>query len=134
MYQLVIDGDFELMLRMELVFSGLTMSMVRKNFNENIGESMKKLTGGNKHEELSNKYPSSLFQLLLSTTCFNILIYKNFLFFLVAWGGCGVVGYSYRMFSQASDNMKLTPGFLIEVSRLPGYVLQTKGETTKTAV
>lgn len=29
---------------------------------------------------------------------------------------------------QASDDIKLTPGSLIEISRLPGYVLQTKGE------
>lgn len=35
---------------------------------------------------------------------------------------------SDRIMGQASDNVKLTSGSVIEVSRLPGYVLQTKGE------
>ncbi|XWS30410.1 hypothetical protein CRYUN_Cryun24cG0115100 [Craigia yunnanensis] len=30
-----------------------------------------------------------------------------------------------RVMGQASDDIKLTPGSLIEISRLPGYVLQT---------
>lgn len=55
MYQLVIDGDFGLMVRMVIVYSGLTMSMVRKSFDEGLGASIKKLTGGKKNEELTNK-------------------------------------------------------------------------------
>lgn len=32
---------------------------------------------------------------------------------------------------EASDDIKLTPGSVIEISRLPGYTLQTKGNITK---
>ncbi|KAJ4827566.1 hypothetical protein Tsubulata_004787 [Turnera subulata] len=85
MYQVVIDSDVGMMMRLVIVFSGLTMSMVRKNFDEGLGASIKKLTGGKKNDELSNK----------------------------------VMG-------QASDDIKLTPGSVIEIVRLPGYVLQTK--------
>ncbi|OMO69282.1 Chalcone isomerase [Corchorus olitorius] len=84
LYQAVIDSDVEMMVRLVIVYSGLTMSMVRKNFDEGLGASIKKLTGGKKNDELANK----------------------------------VMG-------QASDDIKLTPGSLIEISRLPGYVLQT---------
>lgn len=31
---------------------------------------------------------------------------------------------------EASDDIKLTPGSEIEISRLPGYILQTKGRIT----
>ncbi|XVF16336.1 hypothetical protein REPUB_Repub10bG0022700 [Reevesia pubescens] len=85
LYQVVIDSDVEMMVRLVIVFSSLTMSMVRKNFDEGLGVSIKKLTGGKKNDELANK----------------------------------VMG-------QASDDIKLTPGSLIEISRLPGYVLETK--------
>lgn len=85
MYQAVIDSDFGLTVRLVIVFSGLTMNMVKKNFDEGLGASIKKLTGGKKDDELANK----------------------------------VMG-------QASDNIKLTPGSVIEISRLPGYTLQTK--------
>ncbi|KAI4348208.1 hypothetical protein L6164_008959 [Bauhinia variegata] len=85
LYQLVIDSDVEMMVRLVLVFSGLTMSMVKKNFDEGLGASIKVLTGGKKNDELSNK----------------------------------VMG-------QASDDIKLSPGSVIEISRLPGYILQTK--------
>ncbi|EOY02522.1 Chalcone-flavanone isomerase family protein [Theobroma cacao] len=74
-----------MMVRLVIVFSCLTMSMVRKNFDEGLGASIKKLTGGKKNDELANKF-----------------------------------------MGQASDDIKLTPGSLIEISRLPGYVLQTK--------
>ncbi|XVE67859.1 hypothetical protein DITRI_Ditri09bG0021600 [Diplodiscus trichospermus] len=84
LYQVVIDSDVEIMVRLVIVFSSLTMSMVRKNFDEGLGASIKKLTGGKKNDELANK----------------------------------VMG-------QASDDIKLTPGSIIEISRLPGYVLQT---------
>ncbi|XVF14029.1 hypothetical protein REPUB_Repub09cG0021100 [Reevesia pubescens] len=90
LYQVVIDSDVEMMVRMVIVFSSLTMSMVRKNFDEGLGASIKKLTGGKKNDELANK----------------------------------VLG-------QASDDIKLTPDSLIEISRLPGYVLETKGECLK---
>ncbi|GMN42598.1 hypothetical protein TIFTF001_011811 [Ficus carica] len=85
MYQLVINGDFGMMVRMVIVYSGLTMSMVRKSFDEGLGASVKKLTGDKKNEELTNK----------------------------------VMG-------QVSDDIKLTSGSVIEISRLPGYVLQAK--------
>ncbi|ONI19704.1 hypothetical protein PRUPE_3G292900, partial [Prunus persica] len=85
MYQLVIDSDAEMMVRLVIVFSSLTMNMVRKNFDEGLGASIKKLTGGKKNEALANK----------------------------------VMG-------QASDDIKLTSGSVIEISRLPGNILQTK--------
>ncbi|XP_065879458.1 chalcone isomerase-like protein 1 [Euphorbia lathyris] len=86
MYQAVIDSDSPMLVRLVIVFSSLTMNMVKKNFDEGLGASMKKLTtGGKKNDELANK----------------------------------VMG-------QASDEIKLTSGSVIEISRLPGYVLQTK--------
>ncbi|KAB2023054.1 hypothetical protein ES319_D07G255000v1 [Gossypium barbadense] len=85
LYQMVIDNDVEIMVRLVIVYSSLTISMVRKNFGEGLGASTKKLNGGKKNDELANK----------------------------------VMG-------QASDDIKLTPGSLIEISRLPGFVLETK--------
>ncbi|KAF3444565.1 hypothetical protein FNV43_RR14257 [Rhamnella rubrinervis] len=84
-YQLVIDSDAEMVVKLVIVFTGLTMSLVKKSFDEGLGASIKKLTGGKKNDELASK----------------------------------VMG-------QASDNIKLTSGSVIEISRLPGYVLQTK--------
>ncbi|KAF8037603.1 hypothetical protein BT93_B0473 [Corymbia citriodora subsp. variegata] len=84
-YQKTIDSDVGMMVRMVIVFSGLTMSMVRKNFGEGLGGAVKKLAGGKKHADLTNK----------------------------------VLG-------EASDDIKLTSGSVIEISRLPGYTLQTK--------
>ncbi|KAK4477366.1 hypothetical protein RD792_016587 [Penstemon davidsonii] len=84
MFQMVIDSDVGMMVRLVIVYSNLTMSMVRKNFNEGLGSSIKKLTGG-KNEELTNK-----------------------------------------IMGEATDDIKLTPGSVIEISRLPGYTLQTK--------
>lgn len=52
MYNMVIDSDFGMMVRLVIVFSNLTMSMVRKNLDESIGDSIKKLTGS-KDEELA---------------------------------------------------------------------------------
>ncbi|KAH7532446.1 hypothetical protein FEM48_Zijuj04G0020800 [Ziziphus jujuba var. spinosa] len=85
MYDLVIDSDLGMVVKLVIVFSGLTMSMVKKNFDEGLGASIKKLNGGKKNDELASK----------------------------------VMG-------QASDNIKLTSGSVIEISKLPGYVLQTK--------
>ncbi|KAK4488524.1 hypothetical protein RD792_004288 [Penstemon davidsonii] len=84
MYQTVIDSDFGMMVRLVIVFSSLTMSMVKKNFNEGLGASIKKLTGG-KNDELTKK-----------------------------------------IMGEASDDIKLSPGSVIEISRLQGYTLQTK--------
>lgn len=55
MYQVVIDSDVGMMVRLVIVFSSLTMSMVRKNFDEGLGASIKKLTGG-KNPELTKMY------------------------------------------------------------------------------
>lgn len=85
LYQAVIDGDFGMTVRLIIVYSGLTMSMVTKSFDEGLGAAIKKLTGGRKNEELTNK----------------------------------VMG-------EASDDIKLIAGSVIEISKLPGYVLQTK--------
>ncbi|XP_059295285.1 chalcone isomerase-like protein 1 [Lycium ferocissimum] len=84
MYQMVIDSDLGMMVRLVIAFSGLSMNMVRKNFDEGLGAAIKKLTGG-KNEELTKK-----------------------------------------IMGEASDDIKLTSGSVIEISRLPGYVLQTK--------
>ncbi|KAI3463041.1 hypothetical protein Pfo_019704 [Paulownia fortunei] len=84
MYQMVIDSDVGMMVRLVIAYSGLTMSMVRKNFDEGVGASIKKIMGG-KNEELTKK-----------------------------------------IMGEASDDIKLTPGSVIEISRLPGYTLQTK--------
>ncbi|OIT06469.1 PREDICTED: fatty-acid-binding protein 1-like [Nicotiana attenuata] len=84
MYQMVIDSDFGMIVRLVIVFSNLTINMVRKNFDEGLGAAIKKLTGG-KNEELTKK-----------------------------------------IMGEASDDIKLTSGSVIEISRLPGYVLQTK--------
>ncbi|XP_058109726.1 chalcone isomerase-like protein 1 [Magnolia sinica] len=85
MYELVINSDVGMMVRLVLVFSGLTMSMVRKNFDETLGASLKKLTGGQKNNELVNK----------------------------------VMG-------AATDNIKLSSGSVIEITRFPGFILQAK--------
>ncbi|KAL2500098.1 Fatty-acid-binding protein 1 [Abeliophyllum distichum] len=92
MYQMVIDSDVGMMVRLVIVYSSLTMNMVRKNFDEGLGAAIKKLTGG-KNEELTKK-----------------------------------------IMGEASDEIKLTPGSTIEISRLPGYLLQTKvmGEIVST--
>lgn len=60
---MVIDSDVGMMVRLVIIYSGLTMSMVRKNFNEGLGAAIKKLTGG-KNEELTKKY--NVFLILLS--------------------------------------------------------------------
>ncbi|KDO38980.1 hypothetical protein CISIN_1g043688mg [Citrus sinensis] len=85
MYQTVIDSDAGMTVRIVIVFSNLTMSMVKKNFDEGLGASIKKLTGGKKNDELANK----------------------------------VMGH-------ASEDIKLTSGSVIEISRLPGYTLQAR--------
>ncbi|CAN6449297.1 unnamed protein product [Victoria cruziana] len=54
MYDLVINSDFELSVRLVIVFRGLTMNLVRKQFDSGLGASIKKLSG-EKHEELLSK-------------------------------------------------------------------------------
>lgn len=85
MYQKVIDSDVGMTVRMVIVFSGLTMSMIRKNVGESLGGAIKKLTGGNKHEDLTSK-----------------------------------------VLDESSDDIKLTSGSVMEISRLPGYTYQIK--------
>ncbi|KAL2557476.1 fatty-acid-binding protein 1-like [Forsythia ovata] len=46
MYQMVVDSDVGTMVRLVIVYSGLTMNMVRKNFDEGLRAAIKKLTGG----------------------------------------------------------------------------------------
>nr|AFN42529.1 chalcone isomerase-like protein [Cannabis sativa] len=84
MYQLAIDGDFGMTIKMVVSFSGVKLSMAKKGFTEAMRESMKKLTG-QKNEELSNK-----------------------------------------VFGTTSDKIKLRLGSEMIVSKLPGYVLETK--------
>lgn len=55
LYEAVIDGDVRMTVRLVIVFGGITMSMVRKNFDETLNVSLKKLNGGQKNEELVNK-------------------------------------------------------------------------------
>ncbi|KAG9446732.1 hypothetical protein H6P81_012860 [Aristolochia fimbriata] len=85
MYDVAIDSDVPMTMRLVIVFSGLTMNMIKKNFDEGLGASIKKLNGGRKNEELANK----------------------------------VMG-------AASDAIKLSPGSVIEITKLPGFVIQTK--------
>lgn len=54
MYQMVIDSDVGMMVRLVIVFNALTINMVKKNFDEGLGASIKKLTGG-KNKELTKK-------------------------------------------------------------------------------
>ncbi|KAF3334290.1 Fatty-acid-binding protein 1 [Carex littledalei] len=85
LYEAVIDGDVGLMARLVIVFPGLTMNMVRKNFDEALGAMIKKLNGGQKDDELAK-----------------------------------------RLMGDARDSIKLSSGSVIEITRLPGYTLQTK--------
>ncbi|CAI9752620.1 unnamed protein product [Fraxinus pennsylvanica] len=54
MYQMVVDSDVGMMVRLVIVYNGLTVNMVRKNFDEGLGAAIKKLTGG-RNEELTKK-------------------------------------------------------------------------------
>ena len=54
MFQMVVDSDVGMTVKLNIVFSNLTMSMVRKNFDEGLGAAIKKLTGG-KNDELAKK-------------------------------------------------------------------------------
>lgn len=56
LYEAVIDSDIGMMVRLIIVFGGLTMNMVKKNFDEGLGASLKKLNGGQRNDELINKY------------------------------------------------------------------------------
>jgi hypothetical protein len=52
----VIDSDVGLMVRLVIVFPGVTMNMIRKNFDEVLGVIIKKLNGGQKNDELAKRY------------------------------------------------------------------------------
>ncbi|KAF3793661.1 Fatty-acid-binding protein 1 [Nymphaea thermarum] len=84
MYDLIINSDFEMTVKLVIVFRGLTMSLVRKQFDTGLGASIKKLSG-EKHEELLSK-----------------------------------------VMERASDSIKLPVGSVIEITRFPGFVMQTK--------
>ncbi|KAK6913064.1 Chalcone isomerase [Dillenia turbinata] len=96
LYQAVVDGDIGMAVRMVIVYSNLTMNMVKKSFDEGLRAAIKKLTG-KKNDELTTEYP--------------------------------------RVLGQASDDIKLSAGSVIEIAKVPGYVLQTtvKGEVVSTA-
>ena len=51
----MVDSDVGMTVRMVILFPGLNMNMVRKNFDEALGASVKKLTGEKKNEEITNK-------------------------------------------------------------------------------
>ncbi|KAI3991745.1 hypothetical protein MKX01_038143 [Papaver californicum] len=85
MYKMVIDSDVGMTVRLVLAFPGITMSMVRKNFDEGLGASIKKLNGGKDNNELTN-----------------------------------------MVMGEASNEIKLPAGSVIEITRLPRYILQTK--------
>ncbi|KAI3991744.1 hypothetical protein MKX01_038142 [Papaver californicum] len=46
MYGAVLDSDVGLMVRLVFVFSGVSMGMIKKNFNHILGVSVKKFNGG----------------------------------------------------------------------------------------
>ncbi|KAE8021462.1 hypothetical protein FH972_007348 [Carpinus fangiana] len=85
MYQLVIDNDVCLVIRFVIVFPGLSMRMFKKNRDDRLEASIKKLSGNNKNAELADK-----------------------------------------VMAQAPDSIKLPPGSVMEIHRIPGYILQTK--------
>lgn len=72
MYQLVIDSDAGMLVRLVIVFPSLTMNMVSKNFDEGLEASIKKLIGGKKNEELANKYSN----FYLTTFTFSLRHFK----------------------------------------------------------
>nr|KAJ0211556.1 hypothetical protein LSAT_V11C400227460 [Lactuca sativa] len=84
MYEMVVDSGVGITVRMVIVFGHLTMSMVRKYFNEGLGAAIRKL-GPGKNNDLTK-----------------------------------------RILGEATDDIKLTPGSEIEITCLPGYVLETK--------
>ncbi|XP_062151470.1 chalcone isomerase-like protein 1 [Alnus glutinosa] len=55
MFQLVIDSDVGLVVRLVMIFPGLNMSMFKKNRDDRLVASIKKLDGDNKNEELADK-------------------------------------------------------------------------------
>jgi hypothetical protein len=55
MYQLVIDNDVCLVIRFVIVFPGLSMRMFKKNRDDRLEASIKKLSGNNKNAELADK-------------------------------------------------------------------------------
>ncbi|GKD95941.1 fatty-acid-binding protein 1-like protein [Tanacetum coccineum] len=85
MYKMVIDNPVGITVKMVIAVSNLSMTMVRKNFNDNsVGTAIGKL-GGGKNNELTK-----------------------------------------RMMREAKDDLKLTRGSEIEITCLPGCILETK--------
>ncbi|XP_059450014.1 chalcone isomerase-like protein 1 [Corylus avellana] len=85
MYQLVIDSDVCLVIRWVIVFPGLSTSMFKKNRDDRLVESIKKLSGDKKNAELAD-----------------------------------------TIMAQAPDSIKVPPGSVMEIHRIPGYILQIK--------
>ncbi|KAK1432733.1 hypothetical protein QVD17_09631 [Tagetes erecta] len=83
MYRIVIDNPVGITVKMVIVFSNLTMSMVRRNFDETLGAAIMKL-GGEKND------------------------------------------LTKRIIGEAKDGIKLAPGSELEITCLPGYVVETK--------
>ncbi|XP_077217641.1 chalcone isomerase-like protein 1 [Tasmannia lanceolata] len=88
MYSAIVDGDMGLEVRLEIVFGGLNMHMVKKIFNDNLRASIKNFSE-DEHGELLE-----------------------------------------RVLGEAKEDIKLPAGSVIQIKKLPGYVLQTqvKGE------
>ncbi|MQL96862.1 hypothetical protein Taro_029542 [Colocasia esculenta] len=63
-----INNDIDMFVRLVIVFGGLTMSMVRKNLDEGLGESLKNLTSSQKNDELLHNYNFKLSALCQSLT------------------------------------------------------------------
>eukprot|EP01018_Ginkgo_biloba_P025263 Gb_17645 [translate_table: standard] len=84
-YEDVMGCDVGLTVRIVVVFAGLSMGLVRSNFQETVAARIKKLNGGKHSEELSK-----------------------------------------RMMSDMNDDVKISRGTIIDITRLPGHVLQTK--------
>nr|AOS52790.1 chalcone-flavanone isomerase CHIL2 [Tradescantia hirsutiflora] len=85
LYEIVINNDIPMVVRMVIIFKHLTIRMVKKNFEESLAVIVKKLSG-EKNEELVSK----------------------------VWEGAN------------TDGIKLSAGSIIEISRLPGHIYQTK--------
>ncbi|KAF6157491.1 hypothetical protein GIB67_004429 [Kingdonia uniflora] len=84
-YQAAIDSDVEMTLRMVVIYGGLTMGLVRKNFDDTLGTFIRKYNGGQNDDTALKK-----------------------------------------IMGEEADKIKLTAGSVIEFTKLPGYILQTK--------
>ncbi|KAH0984908.1 hypothetical protein GBA52_012085 [Prunus armeniaca] len=100
MYQLVIDSDAEMMVRLVIVFSSLTMNMVSL---------MKVLEHPSRNLLVARRTRHSQISIVPTLT-------YHYTYILLR----------HQVMGQASDDIKLTSGSVIEISRLLGNILQTK--------